>query len=953
MLSSIQRIRAIGLYAMGFGTEKNYDLNKINVPPVGASGYSLGPVQFDFGQRGNWTVGYTSRRRNEVDENGAVVPSYSEDLVGRVNLYATLNNKTNLPDNAVDILNTKKVYLQARGNGRFTTDQEALISDWLNTKEGTDWRIANIDKSGGVYATVDDSRTIKAVNSELFNGWDIEDQNIAAAIVLKSVHQGGSGTQVSDFFSNPANANANLKDFESYVQNIETKRANLIVQKNTERQALIDAGDEVAAGKVLIPARLDYLKAGEKAKLFNAMEDSEFFSQRIEDALNGDANSTELLRVMFRGNQTKAIACANAFDDNEAGEVTRLSRPVWQVGDSASREFIICNPVNGTASFVRPDGSGALWQDDGSILNLPPNAAAVRTISGLAPVSFVESNSFAGLGAGTAFIDDRVEGTVLSFSNGYDYLIGADGVAIRVLIKDDLAATLIPIGTSNQYDANGNLTQVDENGFLVQSNRLNRAAKWAANSDVVSNNDDTYLSPSFDSDNDGILDFGDVDGVALNNISDEIPVTAITSQQGIAVLNNVASFITAIQGGKPLPIATTGFNLLNTVTTGSVPVIANVSTVFNGLTSLYNLSNALQNGDTLTRINASLNTLNYVNSTLPTLLNAGPLSYGLNTVLNGSGTVYNAAADGLVSSGNFNGILNGGTPGVIPVLGLILSIRSGDPIGIISGLIGILNPALLATPPVGWILAGASILRALFGNKAPPEAWGTGKFILDANGNIAIDVVGESFGRERVSQQLGLTQQILSGLMAQALAASPGTPLGLIAQRTPILTWREARQSDKGYAIVDIDPVTGTQRYPYLRFDDNGVPFSSNPAVWQPDPLDEGIRISMTEQLLNSALRRQAIAPQWEVDTANYYIFNSCLRTIDGRSGRIGLSKTAKHVSYSKPAEPVTNAKAIKPVKPACVQVAASGVCTASHLWYPTMSAQRERLTQLRLHKLV
>ena len=52
------------------------------------------------------------------------------------------------------------------------------------------------------------------------------------------------------------------------------------------------------------------------------------------------------------------------------------------------------------------------------------------------------------------------------------------------------------------------------------------------------------------------------------------------------------------------------------------------------------------------------------------------------------------------------------------------------------------------------------------------------------------------------------------------------------------------------------------------RFDDRGVPFSSNPAVWQPDPLDLGIRAGMTQQLIESALRRHAIAAQWEVDTA-------------------------------------------------------------------------------------
>lgn len=45
------------------------------------------------------------------------------------------------------------------------------------------------------------------------------------------------------------------------------------------------------------------------------------------------------------------------------------------------------------------------------------------------------------------------------------------------------------------------------------------------------------------------------------------------------------------------------------------------------------------------------------------------------------------------------------------------------------------------------------------------------------------------------------------------------------------------------HAFLDINPLTGEQRYPYLRFDDRGVPFSSNPGVWQPDQLDPGIRV--------------------------------------------------------------------------------------------------------------
>ena len=92
--------------------------------------------------------------------------------------------------------------------------------------------------------------------------------------------------------------------------------------------------------------------------------------------------------------------------------------------------------------------------------------------------------------------------------------------------------------------------------------------------------------------------------------------------------------------------------------------------------------------------------------------------------------------------------------------------------------------------------------------------------------------------------------------------------LGVVPQRLPAITWREERQSDPGYTVLDINPLTGEQRYPYLRFDDRGTPFSSNPAVWQPDPRDPGIRVGMTRQLIESGLRRQAIAAQWEVDTA-------------------------------------------------------------------------------------
>ena len=90
-------------------------------------------------------------------------------------------------------------------------------------------------------------------------------------------------------------------------------------------------------------------------------------------------------------------------------------------------------------------------------------------------------------------------------------------------------------------------------------------------------------------------------------------------------------------------------------------------------------------------------------------------------------------------------------------------------------------------------------------------------------------------------------------------------------------------------------------------------------------------------------------APQSEVDTENYYIFDSCLRTVDVRSGRIAFLKAIKSVNYSKSAIPPATTKAIRPGNPACVHVAASGVRTARSWWNSTNRSQCEHQTQLQV----
>ena len=98
--------------------------------------------------------------------------------------------------------------------------------------------------------------------------------------------------------------------------------------------------------------------------------------------------------------------------------------------------------------------------------------------------------------------------------------------------------------------------------------------------------------------------------------------------------------------------------------------------------------------------------------------------------------------------------------------------------------------------------------------------------------------------------------------------------LGIIPQRLPSLNYRASEFADKGYAVTDIDALTGAQRFHNIRFDDSGQVFNLDPNSITPE-LRAMLTLSgapnypqLNAYMLNSALDRQAIAPLWEVKTA-------------------------------------------------------------------------------------
>jgi len=127
---------------------------------------------------------------------------------------------------------------------------------------------------------------------------------------------------------------------------------------------------------------------------------------------------------------------------------------------------------------------------------------------------------------------------------------------------------------------------------------------------------------------------------------------------------------------------------------------------------------------------------------------------------------------------------------------------------------------------------------------------------------------------ERASPSLGVADVVMPIKTVQQDAGIDTQHLGLIPQRLPSLNFRASEFADKGYAVTDIDALSGAQRFHNIRFDDSGQVFNLDPNSVTPE-LRAMLTLSgapnypqLNAYMLNSALDRQAIAPLWEVKTA-------------------------------------------------------------------------------------
>ncbi|HCA27098.1 MAG TPA: hypothetical protein DEP05_05580, partial [Betaproteobacteria bacterium] len=306
-------------------------------------------------------------------------------------------------------------------------------------------------------------------------------------------------------------------------------------------------------------------------------------------------------------------------------------------------------------------------------------------------------------------------------------------------------------------------------------------------------------------------------------------------------LSNTADALTllkAIQTGQPLPIVASGLKVALDISPNSN--LMGASEAVSGVMSLMNLDSALQQGDTLGALSAGAQALNF-----------GAEAY-LRLVDSSSG-----AATSLVS--DLKGPNN--MPGVLAALSLVNDISNHNVVGTALDAVNIATTMgwMDAVPGLQFVAIAYtvfSLVSSFFGGgDSVPDPWGSGHFVWNGDG-IGVSAQGQTGGDQAVS---GVMHQVLASmntLIARAQQQNPGSALGIIPNRMPSLGY-----GTDGYRFTDIDPLTGAQKNPSLRYDTSGKPY--NAPAGSPQSFQ-----SLGEAFLYSALARDAIAPEWEVKTA-------------------------------------------------------------------------------------
>ncbi|MBS4018314.1 MAG: cadherin-like domain-containing protein [Dechloromonas sp.] len=346
-----------------------------------------------------------------------------------------------------------------------------------------------------------------------------------------------------------------------------------------------------------------------------------------------------------------------------------------------------------------------------------------------------------------------------------------------------------------------------------------------------------------------------------------------TVANGVGSLIDALSLIKAIQSGQPLPIVASGLRLAADLDyldgTRDLPVLGAAASIAGSVLSLYSLSNALEQGDGVGAITSAAYAVKGVADAAQFFQTSGLIS---------------EVPAGLQSAGNVIGE-------ALPYLNLVNSIAHGDKTGTAVAVVDLVMMKVVGAytiPVLGWAYAIYNLIDSLFGDEPEiPDPWGNGYYQWDGH-NITYRAAGETGGKEAVENVMASTLATLNALIERERQQNPGSQLGIIPNRMPTVGYDMS-----GYRYTDIDPLSGAEKHPALRFDTAGNPWNAEPG--SPESYQ-----SIIEGMVRSALSRGAIAPLWEVRTAK-------LQT-DAGDPRAGLSEEERAGRDGQLAAPLTGA---------------------------------------------
>ena len=316
-----------------------------------------------------------------------------------------------------------------------------------------------------------------------------------------------------------------------------------------------------------------------------------------------------------------------------------------------------------------------------------------------------------------------------------------------------------------------------------------------------------------------------------NVTAEPIDDGSVTLSHALSSISDALTLLNAIKNGQPLPIVASGLRLASNIDPGNT-TLAGAANIGSGVLSLLSLDNALKNGDVAASLTAGAQ-----------VVNMGATAYA-----NFMGYTGEQGSSAVAQAFGADSAL-GQLGEALPFIGMANDIIHGDMKALAIDIIAYYVPVL------GQIYAVYQIFTSLFGDDGPPDPWGSGHYMWNGAA-IGVAAEGEGGGREAVAGFLNGILDSMNTLIAQEKQQNPGSALGLIPSRMASMSY-----GMDGSHFTDIDPLTGAEKHPALRYDSSGKPYNAEPGS------AESFQ-SMGEAFMRSALAREAIAPQWEVDTA-------------------------------------------------------------------------------------